>query len=86
MTRKYQGRANASKLVVKRVILAKERLPMQTTPVKAIEIKFAKLRDPRIDRTKQHKLIDIITIAICAIVCGAQGWTEIEIFGHQKYA
>jgi predicted transposase YbfD/YdcC len=59
---------------------------MRTTPVKAIEIKFAKLRDPRIDRTKQHKLIDIITIAVCAIVCGAQGWTEIEMFGHQKYA
>ena len=58
---------------------------MRTTPVKAIEIKFAKLRDPRIDRTKQHKLIDIITIAVCAIVCGAQGWTEIEMFGHQKY-
>lgn len=58
---------------------------MRTTPVKAIEIKFAKLRDPRINRTKQHKLIDIVTIAVCAIVCGAQGWTEIEMFGHQKY-
>jgi predicted transposase YbfD/YdcC len=58
---------------------------LRTTPVKAIETTFAKLRDPRIDRTKQHKLIDIITIAVCAIVCGAQGWTEIEMFGHQKY-
>lgn len=58
---------------------------MRTTPVKAIEIKFAKLRDPRINRTKRHRLIDIVTIAVCAIVCGAQGWTEIEMFGHQKY-
>ncbi|PYP82140.1 MAG: hypothetical protein DMF61_27180, partial [Blastocatellia bacterium AA13] len=29
------------------------------------------MRDPRIDRTKRHKLIDILIIAICATICGA---------------
>ncbi|WP_439655369.1 transposase family protein [Waterburya agarophytonicola] len=32
---------------------------------------FAKLTDPRIDRTKEHKLIDILAIAICGMICGA---------------
>lgn len=59
---------------------------MRTTPIKAIELQFGKIRDPRINRTKEHKLIDIITISICAVICGAEGWTEIEMFGNQKYA
>ena len=32
---------------------------------------FSVLQDPRIDRTKRHDLMDIIAIAICAVVCGA---------------
>lgn len=32
---------------------------------------FAKLRDPRVDRTKEHKLIDILAIAICGMISGA---------------
>jgi predicted transposase YbfD/YdcC len=61
-------------------------MPLKTTPIKAIEIQFGKIHDPRINRSKEHKLIDIITIAVCAIICGAQGWTEIELFGNRKYA
>jgi len=45
---------------------------------------FASLSDPRIDRTKHHHLLDILTIAICAIICGADGWVEIEEFGNAK--
>lgn len=45
---------------------------------------FADLSDPRIDRTKRHQLSDIITIAICAVICGADGWVSIEKFGHAK--
>src|SRR5215210_2351283 len=40
--------------------------------------------DPRIERTKQHKLIDILVIAVCATVCGAEAWTEMEDFGEAK--
>lgn len=46
---------------------------------------FRDVADPRVDRTKQHKLLDIIVIAICAIICGAKSWDGIELFGHEKY-
>ena len=45
---------------------------------------FASLPDPRIDRHKQHSLIDIITITICAVLCGAEAWTHVEAFGKGK--
>ncbi len=45
---------------------------------------FAALPDPRIDRTKRHKLIDIIAIAICGVICGANDWVAIEAYGHAK--
>ncbi len=45
---------------------------------------FANLPDPRIDRTKRHKLIDIITIAICGVICGANDWVAIEAYGQAK--
>ena len=46
---------------------------------------FAHLEDPRIERTKRHKLIDIVVIAICAVVCGADGWVDIQAVGEAKY-
>ncbi len=46
---------------------------------------FKDLKDPRIERTKRHKLIDIITITICAVIAGADGWSGIELFGKAKY-
>jgi len=57
---------------------------MPKKPLEAIEEHFSKVSDPRKDRTKDHKLIDIIAIAICAIICGAEGWTDMEIFGNSK--
>ena len=44
---------------------------------------FSDLTEPR-DSNKRHKLIDIITIALCAVICGADTWEEIEEFGHTK--
>lgn len=40
--------------------------------------------DPRVDRTKEHHLLDILTIAICAVLCGVDHWTEMERFGKFK--
>ena len=40
--------------------------------------------DPRIDRQKRHKLEDILSIAVCAIICGADDWVSIEEFGNAK--
>lgn len=45
---------------------------------------FADVEDPRIDRTKLHQLLDIITIAVCAAICGADGWVAVEEFGKAK--
>jgi predicted transposase YbfD/YdcC len=47
---------------------------------------FADLKDPRIDRTKRHLLLDIIGLAICAVIAGAEGWEDIEAFGKAKHA
>ena len=46
---------------------------------------FAEIDDPRIERTKRHKLIDILTIAILAVICGAEGWVAMESFGKAKH-
>jgi predicted transposase YbfD/YdcC len=57
---------------------------MTNKPIGAIEEHFGKVRDPRIERTKEHKLIDIMVIAICAVICGAEGWVDIENYGKSK--
>jgi hypothetical protein len=43
-----------------------------------------KIDDPRIKRTRLHNLIDILTISICASMCGMTGWEEFEAFGEEK--
>jgi predicted transposase YbfD/YdcC len=53
------------------------------TPTTLVE-RFSNLTDPRIDRSKRHKLIDILVISICATICGADGWEEFELFGQAK--
>jgi predicted transposase YbfD/YdcC len=44
---------------------------------------FSELPDPREDN-RRHKLIDIITIVLCASICGAEKWNDIEMFGSTK--
>ena len=46
---------------------------------------FADLTDPRIDRSRLHELLDIVAIAICAVVAGADSWDDIEDFGTVKH-
>lgn len=58
---------------------------MKLKPNITIADHFAQMSDPRIDRTKRHKLIDILTIAICAVICGADSWVAIELYGCTKY-
>ena len=45
---------------------------------------FGDLTDPRIDRTKLHKLLDILVIAICAVIAGADNWEDVAAFGQAK--
>lgn len=51
-----------------------------------LQEQFASLHDPRVERTKRHQLLAIITIALCAVMCGADTWVDVEEFGHAKRA
>ena len=44
---------------------------------------FSGIEDPRADNS-QHLLVEIITITICAAICGANNWVEVELFGQAK--
>lgn len=50
----------------------------------AVLTRFENLTDPRIERTKQHMLLDMVTIALCAAICGADSWVDVEKFGLAK--
>jgi hypothetical protein len=52
----------------------------------SIKEHFATLQDPRVERTKQHQLLDSITIALCAVICGADTRVDIEAWGLAKQA
>ena len=58
---------------------------MDEQPVASIEHHFSDLEDPRIDRTKLHRLLDIVVIAICGVICGGDTWVEVESFGQAKH-
>jgi predicted transposase YbfD/YdcC len=59
---------------------------MPETPTTRLEQHFVGLTDPRVERTREHKLLDLVLIAVCGAICGADGWVEIEEFGHAKRA
>ena len=45
---------------------------------------FAGLKDPRVNRTRRHLLDDILFLAICGVICGADTWTDIVDFGRVR--
>jgi predicted transposase YbfD/YdcC len=45
---------------------------------------FVSIPDPRIDRTRRHELVDILVIAICTLLCGGEGFNDMEDFGKAK--
>ncbi len=49
-----------------------------------IQAHFGNIADPRRAYLNDHPLINILTIALCAVIAGAEGWTDIEMFGQQK--
>lgn len=57
---------------------------MARVGIVAIRERFAKLTDPRIERTKWHLLPDMVVIAVCAAICGANSWADVERFGNAK--
>jgi predicted transposase YbfD/YdcC len=59
---------------------------MEEGLLRDMETLFAQVEDPRIDRTKRHRLRDILILAMCGVLCGAEGWVEIEEFAKAKEA
>jgi predicted transposase YbfD/YdcC len=55
----------------------------QETPGTVIDV-FSVIEDSRDERKRRHLLIDAIVISIAAVLCGADGWTEIEAFAKAK--
>ena len=45
---------------------------------------FADLQDPRREHCKLHLLPEILVIGLCAVICGANTWHQIELFGRAK--
>jgi len=60
--------------------------PSSHNPLNDLSIRkhFAKLRDPRRRHRRLHRLQDIIVVALCAVIAGAQDWQEIATFGQKR--
>ena len=55
----------------------------ETNPTTLKELLDA-IEDPRINRTKRHKLVDVLFITVCAVLCGAEDFVHIAEFGRVK--
>ena len=60
--------------------------PASQSPLAGLSIQeyFTKLKDPRRSHRRLHLLQDILVIALCAVIAGAQDWQEIETFGRKR--
>ena len=57
---------------------------MQTHPKLSLIEHFKSLNDPRVDRTKDHDLIDVLIIAVCCLLCAGESFNDMEDFGKAK--
>lgn len=46
---------------------------------------FDDLEDPRMERTRLHSLNDILFITLCAVICGANRWTDVQTYGKARW-
>lgn len=54
-----------------------------TSTVSLVEC-FSVIRDPRQESKIDHELIDILVLCVFAVICGAEGWQDIEEVGHAR--
>jgi predicted transposase YbfD/YdcC len=59
---------------------------MAKQPIGSIVKHFEGLPDPRTGNAKAHIFLEILIIAILAVICGADGWSDVELFGKNKKA
>jgi hypothetical protein len=59
---------------------------MSQNPTASLIEHFGEIEDPRVEYLVDHQLIDIITIVLCAVIAGADNWTEVAQFRQEKRA
>ncbi len=52
--------------------------------VDVLFLSLSKIEDPRVQNRCDHKLLDILVITICGILCGSENWQEIECFAKER--
>lgn len=57
---------------------------MSSPSISLLKSHFGSLDDPRVQHSIDHLLIDIVMITICAVICGAESWVEVENYGKAK--
>jgi len=57
---------------------------MTESSLSDLKIHFSELPDPRVQHGIEHLLIDIVMLTICAVICGAESWVEVENYGLAK--
>lgn len=57
---------------------------MARSALRSLADHFEDLPDPRLDRNKEHALLDIIVLAVCGILAGCDSWADVERFGRAK--
>jgi hypothetical protein len=57
---------------------------MPETVLTSLKTHFGKLTDPRAQHSIEHLLLDIVLLTICAVLCGAESWVEVENYGQAK--
>ena len=57
------------------------RAAIEKQEVASIVRHFESLPDPRTGNAKQHIFLEVLIIAICAVICGADRWSDVELFG-----
>lgn len=57
---------------------------MSSASISMLKLHFGELDDPRAQHSIEHELIDIVMVTICAVICGAESWGEVENYGKAK--
>jgi hypothetical protein len=57
---------------------------MQLHPKKSLVKHLGHISDPRVNRTKEHALINVLLIGLCTLLCGEETFNDMEDFGHAK--
>src|ERR1041384_7988092 len=57
---------------------------MEAHSIHSLTSHFSIIIDPRVNRTRDHELIDVLIIGLCCVICGGESFYDMEQFGHAK--